>query len=258
VKQSVQTSPTSSVSLLITGLLPRDYASPWDMPIVANPPMPRPHPGAKAKAHRKRPWPERFIEKVLADAVTGCWDFCSRPHGNTYGRFMFGVGDGRYAHRLAYELWIGPIPSGLEIDHLCRNRRCVRPAHLEAVTRAVNNARSDSRSARNARKTLCGYGHPFSPANTRFNRKGQRRCVTCGNARGSVANAKVSAATAARGYKNVQLVQAFGDTKSIAAWSQDPRCCVGYNTLRSRIQRGWGPGPAIVTAAVNVGRYDRN
>lgn len=72
------------------------------------------------------------------------------------------------AHRVAYELVKGPIPEGLEIDHLCRNKACVNPAHLEAVTHKENLMRADGVCAKNARKTHCKRGHPFDDANTYF------------------------------------------------------------------------------------------
>ncbi len=87
------------------------------------------------------------------------------------------------AHRFSYELANGPIPEGLQIDHLCRNRGCVRPDHMEAVTPRVNYLRGDSVPAKNARKTECKRGHPFTFQNTLVvERPGfhpSRQCRTC-------------------------------------------------------------------------------
>lgn len=84
-----------------------------------------------------------------------------------------------YAHRAAYENAKGPIPEGLEIDHLCRNRGCVNPDHLEAVTHRENQIRSPiSVGGRNAAKVVCAHGHPFDVANTYWWR-GQRKCRRC-------------------------------------------------------------------------------
>ncbi|MFD7016051.1 HNH endonuclease signature motif containing protein [Streptomyces sp. NPDC059928] len=79
---------------------------------------------------------------------------------------------------MAYELLVGPIPAGLHLDHLCRVRRCVNPAHLEAVTCAENLRRGTSFAAVNSAKTECVHGHPFDEENTYFSRR-QRDCRTC-------------------------------------------------------------------------------
>jgi hypothetical protein len=86
-----------------------------------------------------------------------------------------------YHHRMAYETFIGPIPDGLQIDHLCRNRWCVNAGHLEAVTQQVNIVRGVSFGAINARKSHCINGHPFNAENVQIspNRPTKRRCVIC-------------------------------------------------------------------------------
>lgn len=89
----------------------------------------------------------------------------------------YGMTGGRPAHRVAYEAARGPIPDGLVLDHLCRNRGCVNPSHLEPVTHRTNILRGVSPSARNARRTLCDEGHPLVPNPTR---PGRRWCATCG------------------------------------------------------------------------------
>lgn len=83
------------------------------------------------------------------------------------------------AHRVAYEFWVGPIPAEAVIDHLCRNRGCVNPDHLEAVTEQTNIRRGVGPSARHAVQSHCLNGHPFSEENTYVDPKGRRECRTC-------------------------------------------------------------------------------
>jgi len=106
-----------------------------------------------------------------------CWLWKGSTSDDQYGNFQR---DGRLylAHRYAYEAKIGPIPEGLELDHLCRVPRCVRPDHLEAVTPKVNQQRGMSPSGINSRKTHCAKGHEFSVQAT-GKRAGRRRCVEC-------------------------------------------------------------------------------
>ncbi len=109
---------------------------------------------------------------------TGCWLWTGRLHRNGYGAFW----DGKrlaLAHRVAHELFVGPIPAGLTIDHLCRNPSCVNPTHLEPVTQRVNDLRGNTMAAMRARVTACPQGHPYSDANTSRDSKGRRYCKTC-------------------------------------------------------------------------------
>jgi len=114
-------------------------------------------------------------------ADNDCWEWTGslNPHG--YG--AFNVNDGhRQAHRVAYEIIVGPIPDGLQIDHLCRNPPCVNPAHLEAVTQRENILRGVGFAAKAARATHCPSGHPYNEANTYVSPStGWRRCRTCMN-----------------------------------------------------------------------------
>lgn len=127
-------------------------------------------------------FPERrFWSRV--DKSGDCWLWLGGYSGNGYGRFSPKRDKGVGAHRFAYESVVGPIPSGKEIDHLCRNRGCVNPAHLEVVTSKQNLLRGEGACAQNARKTHCPQGHPYDFANTliKIDRKGRRgrACRAC-------------------------------------------------------------------------------
>lgn len=95
------------------------------------------------------------------------------------------------AHRVAYEAFVGPIPAGLQIDHLCRVRACVNYRHLEAVTSQVNNLRGTGLASENAGKTHCPRGHPLVGDNLRPSElaRGRRVCLTCNRERRRAARA---------------------------------------------------------------------
>jgi hypothetical protein len=123
----------------------------------------------------------RFMDRVRINDETGCWDWkggCVRSNGGLYGHFWLGQTHVR-AHRFAFERFVGPIPRGLVMDHLCNNGICVNPAHLRATTHRVNILRGKSPAARNARKTRCARGHPFSEENTYRYGENHRGCRLC-------------------------------------------------------------------------------
>ena len=109
---------------------------------------------------------------------TGCWEWQGVLSHHGYGRPWF-EGRRQFAHRVFFEAVRGPIPDGLQLDHLCKNRRCVRPSHLEAVSAAENIARSSGVQVLNKAKTACIHGHPLDEANTYYTPDGRRNCRLC-------------------------------------------------------------------------------
>lgn len=110
--------------------------------------------------------------------VDGCW-LWQGAKTEGYGRVQLRKGTPiGLTHRAAYELFVGPVPAGLHLDHLCRQRACLRPDHLEPVTTRVNTLRGVGLSAINAQKTECKRGHSFTPENTRLH-AGRRYCRAC-------------------------------------------------------------------------------
>lgn len=104
---------------------------------------------------------------------SGCWLWTGYANLNGYGEFAEFM-----AHRFAYTEIVGSIPPGMTLDHLCRVHACVRPSHLEPVSRGENVRRGDS-GAHNRIKTHCAQGHPYDEANTRWYGPGWRACRTC-------------------------------------------------------------------------------
>lgn len=120
---------------------------------------------------------ERFTEKT-APGENGCIVWTASGNGAGYGAMYLAKGKRVLAHRWSYEHYVGPIPEGMHLDHLCRNRICVNPDHLEVVSHKVNVLRGTSPTAINATKTQCPDGHLYDEANTIL-RGGSRECKAC-------------------------------------------------------------------------------
>jgi hypothetical protein len=113
---------------------------------------------------------QRFWSKVERGSPDECWSWTAGLSAAGYGRFLRDGGN-RLAHRISYELTKGRIPDGLTLDHLCSNRACVNPAHLEPVTLSENGRRAAFGRVPAEPRTSCARGHPFDERNTGWERK---------------------------------------------------------------------------------------
>lgn len=126
----------------------------------------------------------RFWAKVDKDngpvhpTLGRCWIWTGARNAAGYGHAHVGADQG-LAHVIAFELVVGPVPPGLELDHLCRNRPCVNPTHVEPVTHRQNLLRGETIPALNAAKTHCPKGHEYTEANTYRQKSGSRMCRAC-------------------------------------------------------------------------------
>lgn len=116
--------------------------------------------------------PEQVREHM--EIRNACWEWTGKRNREGYGRW-----GGKFAHRVSYEVFKGPIPAGFHVDHLCFNPPCVRPDHLQAVEPLVNLRRNMKALA-----AECSRGHKFTPENTARVEKGRRRCRKCHSERG--------------------------------------------------------------------------
>lgn len=143
------------------------------------------------KNDRDEPLVTRLLLRIEIDEQSGCWLWTRGTNDAGYGRFAIAHDKNVAPHRWAYEFWVGLIPLGYTVDHMCHNserscaggptcahRRCINPDHLEAVTLAVNLSRTTTLSTLNAAKTHCPAGHAYTERNT-YVRQGMRTCRAC-------------------------------------------------------------------------------
>jgi len=127
--------------------------------------------------------PERFWAKVSPEPNTGCWLWTGSTNHHGYGNTSAGrKGKTALAHRFSYEALVGPIQPGLQLDHLCRTRACVNPAHMEPVTAGENTRRGRTGEATRARilaRTHCPAGHAYEGDNLYVAPSGFRGCRAC-------------------------------------------------------------------------------
>lgn len=142
-------------------------------------------PYKERKQYPSRPPYERFMEKFKVNKKTGCWIWTGSHGGLGYAvLFLYKIkGTNKsvriYAHRFSYMIFVGDIPPDKEIDHICRVRDCVNPAHLRLVSHRENMLLGETIAAINASKTHCAKGHPYDKKNTRITKDGSRMCKTC-------------------------------------------------------------------------------
>ncbi|MFG0329862.1 MAG: HNH endonuclease signature motif containing protein [Phycisphaerales bacterium] len=123
---------------------------------------------------------DRFVDKIdFTD--DGCWNWTASVNSDGYGQFRAGD-EKRFAHRVVYEWFVRPLDPDLTLDHLCRNRACVNPDHLEEISLKENLRRGDAFIV-NARKTHCPQGHPYDRLDLRTGQRKCRRCQTAAQRR---------------------------------------------------------------------------
>lgn len=125
------------------------------------------------------PIEQRFHEKYRVDKRNGCWRWKASIRTNGYSQFRYSRAKNGYGHVFAYEHFIGPIPDGHTLHHVCRNRDCVNPEHLEAVTPRENLMADDTPARRNAEKTHCKRGHELAGDNLYVTSEVKRVCRAC-------------------------------------------------------------------------------
>ena len=160
----------------------------------------------EAASYGDRRMPARFWAKVRI-VESGCWEWAASKNADGYGNFQFA--GARSSHRAAYITMVGPVARGMQLDHLCRNRACCNPTHLEPVSLQEN-----LRRGINGNKTHCWRGHPFTEANTYTapTRGNRRQCLACIRER----SANIARAARVKGLRLAEYLSQFGAAERTA------------------------------------------
>lgn len=121
---------------------------------------------------------ETLLFHAVRNRKTGCWDWLGDMNQKGYGRLFYN-GKKHSAHRVSFEMFNGPISEDLEIDHVCENRKCVNPAHLQQITHRQNIRNGRLMKSRRIPKTHCPQGHPYQGDNVLWTRGGYQYCRQC-------------------------------------------------------------------------------
>lgn len=193
---------------------------------------------------------DRFMAKVSPEPNSGCWLWMGACAGE-YG--YIGLGGGRHqgirtAHRVAYELFKGPVPDGLHIDHLCRVTCCVNPDHMEAVTQQENNRRQMEAYRQKGRPTHCRKGHEYATQNPVFRKDGSRACRLCAR---RVAERYKPQPKPRQSYTKTHCINGHEFTVANVRWYKAKRVCRECHKSQNAAaytakKNGAGPKPSAI------------